>query len=117
MLTIHLEQLRFKAFHGIMEQEKILGNEYQVDCAINFYEEGEVIQHIDNTINYVDVYEIIKNRMSVPTPLLETVIMETGLEIFENFPDIKSIDISLKKLHPPIENFQGTVGVSWHKEF
>lgn len=117
MLTIHLEKLRFNSFHGIHEEEKILGNEYIVDCQINFHETEEVILHIDDTINYVTVYEIIKNHMSVPKNLLETVAMQIGYDIHEKYPEVKCIIVSITKLNPPIEAIQGSVGVKWHKEF
>ena len=117
MVTIHLDKLRFNAFHGIHDEERILGNEYIVDCIIEFHENEEVIVHIDDTINYVAVYDIIKNRMAVPTHLLETVAMKIGYEIYESFPQVKSISVSITKLHPPIEAIQGSVGVKWHKEF
>jgi dihydroneopterin aldolase len=117
MVSIHLDKLCFNSFHGVHEEERILGNEYIVDCIIDFYEKEEVILHIDDTINYVTVYEIIKKRMAIPTQLLETVVMQIGSEIYESFPQVKSINISLTKLHPPIEAIQGSVGVRWHKEF
>lgn len=117
MISIHLDKLHFNSFHGVHEEEKILGNEYIVDCLINFHEREEVIVHIDDTINYVAVYEIIKNHMAIPTNLLETVAMKIGYDIHEKFPDVKCISVSITKLHPPIEAIQGSVGVKWHKEF
>ena len=117
MITIHLDKLRFNAFHGILDEERILGNEYIVDCTVDFYENEEVIVHIDDTINYVTVFDIIKKRMSIPTHLLETVAMQIGFEIYESFPQVKSISVSITKLNPPIEAIQGSVGVKWHKEF
>lgn len=117
MITVHLDHLLFNAFHGIHEEEKILGNEYVVDCKMAFDEGVEVIGHIYETINYESVYEIIQKRMNIPTPLLETVVMEIGREIHAEYSELKSIDISIKKLYPPIEGMQGASGVSWHKQF
>lgn len=117
MITVHLRQLLFNAFHGVHEEEKILGNEYVVDCSVEFHEDAEVIEHINDTVNYVAIYEIIKKRMDISTPLLETVIMEIGNEIHNQFEQLISITVSIKKLHPPIEGIQGAVGVTWHKHF
>lgn len=117
MITIHLDKLRFNSFHGIHEEEKILGNEYIVDCKIDYHEYQQVIEHIDDTINYVTVYEIIKKRMAIPTPLLETIAMRIGNEIQETFPEVKCIMVSITKVHPPIEAIQGSAGVKWYKEF
>ncbi len=117
MITIHLHNVIFYSYHGILEEEKISGNEFEFSADIEFREEDQVINSIHQTINYVDVYEIIKHRMSIPTALLETVIMDIGNTIKSNYDNIRSISIHLKKLHPPITGFQGAVGVSWHKQY
>ncbi|MEO9022035.1 MAG: dihydroneopterin aldolase [Ginsengibacter sp.] len=117
MITVHLSDLLFNSFHGIHEEEKILGNDYIVDTSVEFYETSEVISHIHDTVNYVTIYNIIKERMSIPTPLLETVAMEIGNSIHLEFPLLKSIVISIKKMRPPIESIIGNVGVTWEKQF
>lgn len=117
MVTVQLQNLLFNAFHGIHEEEKILGNEYVVNASVEFHERDEVIEHINDTVNYAVIYNIIKKRMSIPTPLLETIVMQTGNEIHRQFPDLKSISLSIKKMHPPIEGMRGAAEVSWHKEF
>ena len=81
MVTVHLHNLHFNSFHGVHDEEKILGNEYLIDASVEFHEEREVITSIQGTINYEDIYDIIKERMSMPTPLLETIVMEIGNEI------------------------------------
>lgn len=117
MISVHLNQLQFTAYHGIEELEKVLGNTFLVDCTVSFFENETVIHHIEETVNYVRVYEIITERMKIATPLLETVVMEMGNEIAASFPGVKSVQINLKKLEPPIPGIKGSVGVSWHKEF
>ena len=117
MITVQLHNLLFNAFHGIHQEEKVLGNQYIVDATLEFHEMDETIEHIDETINYAAVYDIIKSKMSIPTPLLETVVMKTGNEIYQKFPGIKSISISIKKMNPPIEGMQGYAEVCWHKQF
>lgn len=117
MITVQLHNLLFNAFHGIHDEEKILGNKYIVDADLEFHERHEVIEHIDETVNYAQVYDIIKSKMRIPTPLLETVVMQTGNEIHQKFPEVKSISISIKKMNPPIEGLQGFAQVCWHKQF
>jgi dihydroneopterin aldolase len=117
MVTVELQNLFFNAFHGIHEEEKILGNEYVVNAIVEFPEIAEVISYMNETVNYAVIYEIIRKRMSIPTPLLETIAMEAGNEIHLHFPQIKFISLSIKKMHPPIEGMQGSAMVSWKKEF
>ena len=117
MITVQLQDLLFYAFHGIHEEEKILGNQYIVNVSVEFLEKDEVIDHIDDTVNYAIIYNIIKKRMSIPTPLLETIVMEIGNEVHYEFPHLRFISVSLQKKHPPIEGMQGGAVVKWHKEF
>lgn len=111
MLTIHLNQLQFHAYHGLYELEKSSGNTFEVDVAVTV-EVQEKITRLNQTLNYATVYEVIKHRMQQPTPLLETVAEEITESIHNIDTRIRSIYITIKKLSPPIENFQGTVGVS-----
>jgi dihydroneopterin aldolase len=117
MITVQLHQLLFHAYHGVHEEEMVLGNEYMVDCSVAFYENAHLITQINDTVNYALIYEIIQKRMRIPTQLLETIAMEIGHEIHRKYADLKRIDISITKLHPPIEGIRGSVGVSWQKEF
>lgn len=117
MITVHLHNLIFNSFHGIHEEEKVLGNDYLIDASVEFHEPEVIISSIHQTINYTDIYNIIKKRMNVPAHLLETLVMEIGNEIHKEFPQLKSINISIKKMHPPIEGIQGAAGVNWQRQF
>lgn len=117
MIKVQLHNLLFNSFHGIHEEEKILGNDYVVNISMEVREETQVITSIHETINYAEIYKIIKMRMAIPTPLLETVIMEAGNSIYQKFPELYSINISIEKMHPPIEGMQGSAIVSWKKDY
>lgn len=116
MFTIQLNNLRFFAHHGFYAEEKVLGNEFEVDAAVTIAAEEKIL-HLSQTINYVVIYEMIKKRMGIPTQLLETLAQELIEEIYLHDKRIESISITIKKLHPPIENFSGSVGVSLIKHF
>ena len=117
MVYIQLEKLLFHSFHGIHDEEKILGNQFEVNCKIGFQERENIITHIDDTIDYSTLYDLIKKEMDIPTLLLETVAMRIGHNACTIFPDIKNIEITIKKLSPPMVAFQGAACVTWHKEF
>lgn len=116
-MYVHLHNLRFRSFHGLYEEERILGNDYELNLSAGFEPVQFPITGIDQTIDYTALYQLIKQRMSVPTPLLETVVTEIASEIQANYPAVSKISISLKKLFPPLNNFEGAVGVSfeWNK--
>jgi len=116
MITLHLHNLNFFSFHGLYEEEKILGNEYEVNADVMF-DEKKIITGINETINYAKIFEVIKQRMDIPTALLETVAQDLAQQIQAIDPRIKTISISIVKKHPPLSNIQGSVGVSYKTEF
>jgi dihydroneopterin aldolase len=113
MIHIHLEQLQFYAYHGLYSEERLLGNEYIVDIKIDYQPDKKIIHSIDETIDYSKVYEMIAQRMKIPTDLLETIATEFCFQLMVKYQNVESIYFSIKKLHPPINQFIGNVGVSF----
>ncbi len=116
MFTIHLSNLKFFSFHGVHPEERILGGAFEVNATVTFKEDKR-IEDLQQTVNYVKIYDIIKLQMAIPTPLLETVAQDLAEKIYIADNRITSINISIKKTHPPIAAFIGTVGVSYKKDF
>ena len=117
ILIIKLNQLRFFAYHGLYAEEQQTGNEFEVNISLTYSAPEAVIQDIAETINYAKVYELVKKRMSQPTALLETLAMEMAASIHKAFLQITIAEISIKKLHPPIEQLTGNVEVVYRKEY
>ncbi len=116
MITIHLDNLVFFSHHGVHEEEAIVGTHFEIDADISF-QEKQLISSLEDTINYVAVYNIIKKHMAHPSRLLETVAMQIADEIYEKNNYVKIINIRIRKLNPPINNFTGKVGVTYSKEY
>lgn len=115
-ITIELTGLRFHAFHGLYEEEKKTGNEFEVNLWVDYIPSAEVISEISDTVNYADLFGIVRSGMNKPTALLETLAIQITEAIWESFPQIKKTDILISKLHPPITQFTGRVGVRYSKE-
>jgi 7,8-dihydroneopterin aldolase/epimerase/oxygenase len=116
-MTIHLEKLRFYGFHGLYAQEKKLGAWFELDITLDWPDTDQLITHLHQTINYVAVYDLVKERMDQPTELLETVAMELVQVLKAQFPELTAISIRVAKINPPLLNFQGTVAVEYRKKF
>lgn len=116
MFSIHLNKLEFFAHHGLHDEEAITGTDFVIDVSVTF-EATEKIIHIYQTINYVAIYEVIKKHMQHPVALLETLAENITDEIYLLDNRIKTINININKLHPPIKNFIGNVGVTYSKAF
>jgi len=100
----------------MFKEERILGNNFEMNVDISF-EVPEKITKLQETVDYVKIHGIIKEVMDVPTQLLETVVQVLAGKIYLFDNKIKLVVINLKKLNPPINNFQGSVGVTYSKVF
>jgi dihydroneopterin aldolase len=117
LLTIDLKQLHFFAFHGLYEEEKKTGNEFEVNLSVDYKPGTVVISEIADTINYAELFDLVKAEMQKPRDLLETLAMEIVELIHSLYPQITKAVITITKLHPPITAFTGSVGVKYKKEW
>ncbi|HCL05419.1 MAG TPA: dihydroneopterin aldolase [Chitinophagaceae bacterium] len=112
MFSIHLHQLAIHAYHGLYEEEKVLGNDFVIDLTVQYHPATLPVEQLEQTINYVSLYELVKKHMQVATPLLETVVSNMAIDILAQFSLSEEVYISIRKLHPPIAQFTGATGVS-----
>jgi dihydroneopterin aldolase len=117
MLTVHLNDLRFFAQHGLYDGEAQSGHEFEVHLTVKYEEKKLKFDDIKNVLNYVELYQIVKKRMMMPTPLIEEVAESIIRKIRHEYSFVKEVSISIFKLQPPIENFQGSVGITLQKKF
>lgn len=57
---------------------------------------------LSGTINYAEVYELLKREMAKPSKLLEHVVGRIGDSLFAAYPSIKEIQLSVTKINPPM---------------
>jgi len=111
-MHIHLKDLEFSAHHGVYDQERVNGNTFIVNVHIGFESASqEVIQALEETINYENVFTLVKERMAIPTPLLETICGELVRSILDNFPMAMHAEVAIEKKVPPIPGMKGSVVV------
>ena len=100
---IFLNGLRFHAFHGVMPQERLTGNDYRVDLKIDFPLEKAVgSDDVNDTLNYATVYTAVKEEMDVPTQLIERVAYRIADRLFRTFKAINEVEIKVEKCNPPM---------------
>ena len=116
MFTIHLENCRFYAHHGLHEEEAIVGAGFEVSLAAHFEEDGKITR-MHQTIDYVQLFDVVKKHFERPRQLLETLAQEIADDVHHADTRVVRVDIHLKKINPPIANFTGSVGVSFTKLF
>lgn len=100
---IYLRNVRFHAFHGVLPQERIVGNDYLVNLVLD-YDFSSAVQTDDlqGTLNYAEVYQKVREEMAVPSKLLEHVAGRIAHRLFSDFPEIQKLQLSITKVNPPM---------------
>jgi 7,8-dihydroneopterin aldolase/epimerase/oxygenase len=114
-MRISLTNLEFLGFHGLYEAEKKIGNTFKVDVIIDFTPTVEIVDQLDQTIDYVKVFDTVKSVMSVPTPLLETLVGKIADQVLLEHPIAEKVFVSITKQKLPIPFFEGDTTVSIEK--
>ena len=111
--TIELKSLRFFAEHGMYQEEMKVGNEFELDISIECNSPKKKITSIEQTINYVEVYRIVQEEFATRRSLLETLATDIAGQILERFSLAEIVFISIRKVHAPVSQLRGSVGVSF----
>ena len=112
---ICLNEVRFHARHGVMPQERDTGGDFIVTLRAKYdFTKALGSDNVEDTLNYADIFGIINKVMQEPSCLIEHVAGRIGECIFKAMPDIESLDITLKKLNPPIGADLDSAAVELH---
>ncbi len=107
MITVEVNALRVYAFHGVLPQERVVGNEYEVTLHVDL-EADEAVKsdELAGTISYADLVEIINDEMMEPSNLLEHVAGRIQRAVTDRWSGIRSGAVRIAKLTPPIAGSQ-----------
>ena len=116
---IILHGLEFHAYHGVYPHERSSGNKFEVDVEVETRFSASAFQDdLSGTINYEELYSVIKGEMEKPSKLLETVGHAIAVRALETFPAALSVSVNISKFNPPIGGVckKATVSVSRIRE-
>ena len=109
---IYLRNVRFHAFHGVLPQEGIVGNDYLVNLVLDYdFSSAMKTDDLQGTLNYAEVYQKVREEMAVPSKLLEHVAGRIAHRLFSDFPEIQKLQLSITKVNPPMEADSDGAGV------
>ncbi|NLY80933.1 MAG: dihydroneopterin aldolase [Lysinibacillus sp.] len=111
---IHLRDMQFYGYHGVLQEETMLGQRFRVtvSLAVSTKKAGET-DHLHHTVNYVEVYELCKNIVEgKPFQLIEAVAETIATAILEKFDgQVYGCKVELIKPDPPIPGHYKEVAV------
>ncbi len=93
--------MRIHAFHGVLEQERRVGNDFEVSVAVS-YPVVVGSDDLSSTLNYAELIYIVKEVMAVPSALLEHVAFRIREAVTSRWPLIDGGSVKVAKLTPPV---------------
>jgi dihydroneopterin aldolase len=120
MGKVLLEWMEFFGYHGVYPEENVLGNRFKIDLELhtNFKEAMET-DRLEGTIDYAQLYNLVKTRMNQRVKLLEHLGYGIIQDIRAAYPEVSQVRITLKKQQPAIGglvDFSGVI-LSYPEDF
>ena len=101
------------AFHGCLDEEAKIGNEYIIDVElITNFKESAMQDDLSKTIDYVIVNRIVEQEMAIRSKLIETVGYRILARIKKESFLVEKVTITIKKINPPINGNVNYVSIT-----
>lgn len=102
--TIVIDGLRVRSRHGVLKQERLIGNVFDVSVSLVYPPalKAMATDNVADTLNYARAIEVIKQIMAEPSDLLEHVAGRIHKALTDEFPAIESGRITVSKPAPPV---------------
>ena len=100
---IILEGMQFYGFHGVNEEERVLGQSYLVDLSVELdLSRAGDSDKLEDTVSYSGLYREVRDVVEGdPRNLLESTAQAIASSVLEKFP-VRAVGVKVKKPHPPI---------------
>ncbi len=109
---ILIEQMEFHSYHGFYPEENRIGCRYTVDLKLRLpLETPGASDLLNDTVNYEEVYKLVRHEMDIPSKLIEHVAQRIITSLQNRYPQLQSIDLNLYKYNPPLGGQVGRVGI------
>ncbi len=101
--VIELENMEFRAFHGCYPLEQVVGNRFRVNVTLTAdLSRAAASDRVDDTINYLQVFEIVREQMAITSHILEHVCERIIDAIYAAFPQCERVKVKVSKIAPPL---------------
>ncbi len=110
---IELEEMVFYAYHGCFKEEQVVGNSFIVNISLETEVSKPMLtDNIKDALNYVNVYNAVKEEMAINSHLLEHLTARIINRLFEQFPAIMHATVKVSKMNPPMGGQMKSVSVT-----
>ena len=100
---IALDRMEFRALHGCYELERKVGNRFTVDLELTaLLGEAAAEDDVEKTVNYLTVYQIVRERMGQTQRTIERVALNIIEALYAACPPLRHVKCTVSKRAPPL---------------
>lgn len=109
---IEIKGMKFHSFIGHYDEEKKIGNKFNVDLKIQTNSSlAAKSDNLEDALDYVSVYSVVREEMNKKCNLVENVTERIITQLFQNYSKIKALEIKVTKLSPKIGGMVDEVSI------
>lgn len=113
---IHIKGMAFYAYHGVMPEENVLGQKFFVDADIFLKDAFGNADNLAETVNYADVYSLIKDIVLTERyKLIETLAEKIAAGIIDRF-NCEKVRVEVHKPNAPVPGILEDISVEIMRE-
>lgn len=112
MDRVKLINMVFYGYHGVVEQEKVLGGKYEVDVEFEFDMTSAIkTDHLRDTISYEEIYQLVQDVVTHSKfHLIEALAGKLLRVIFNTYP-VDLVLVRIRKPNAPVKGVLDTIEV------
>ncbi|WP_350343067.1 dihydroneopterin aldolase [Proteinivorax tanatarense] len=105
MDKIIMKNMYFYGNHGVLEEEKALGQKFIVDIELFLdIKKAGVTDDVNETVSYAEVFELIQILVEKERyHLLEALAENIAQKVLDKFAKVLAIDVTVKKPEAPVK--------------
>jgi dihydroneopterin aldolase len=116
--TIEINEIKLYGFHGCLDEEAKIGGNYTIDISMETdFTKAALEDTLEDTIDYVQVNEIVKEEMAIRSKLIEQVGHRILLRMKKELHNLHAARVKIVKVCPPINGDVKNVAVILEERF
>lgn len=114
---IIMRELRFYGYHGVLEAERKLGQEFVVNLEIFLpLQKAGLTDRLENSLDYARVYDTVRAIVTgEPVLLLETLAEKIAAAVLAHDP-VEGVEVRVRKQNPPLPGITGGVEICIYRK-
>ncbi len=106
LTKLTIKKAEFYGFHGVREEEQVLGGKFQVDAELYYDSKAAIVNDdVNFALNYEEAMNCIQEIISDESyNLMETIANEILNSFMDKFPNLQKATVRVRKFNAPVRN-------------